>query len=853
MKPIFITFLGFYFLNALFIANPIFISKCQSQEIDHKTSQQFKCVHVKSLILKGNSSFSDIRLKMRMKSWHSSLLPGNFNCYNEEWLKKDILALVEFYRKKGFPDVEIDYLIDTGAGDKNKYGEPGNKDDKYIVEINIYEGSKYDIRFTGNSFFSDRELKKKVDLVKKGNLNDTALGRARVDIQNIYLDAGFQDITVEFSKKLDGENISEKNFDNQNMPSDKSANKSDQIRIVGFTINEGVRMVVNRLEIDGNRRLSDDEIWESMLTRQKGGIERSGIGGYNPNVLDKDINAIELLYLGKGFLNAIVSKKIIINPVHYGENKKSAKIYNSSEADQTRQSPDYQEPHKISETKFVDISININEGVQTVVKSTQIKGLVEALSPQEKLLTPEEAMEQLSLRPGEPFREYMVKSDENALSMMISELGYPHVNFRGDVKFNSDKSTADLVWKVDKGKFTRFGNIHYSGNRRLKEDVIEKRLKIKSGEPFSLKKVFATEKQIRESSAVKYVQVKSPGLAQMEDSPDIEVVIEESKPYFVEAALGYDTEQSLYIDTKIGDSNFLGREIDAWVSANMSGVGYRGESGLKKPFFLGTEIDATGSIFVEDQEEMNKNFGIRAWGYESGFSRHLFIKNLIAGLNLKYENRTVYGDADIDIQEDETRNILVTSFAVGYDTRDSLVQPSKGFLSSCSVDVYTGFDSDLDKFLKYQIDFRKYLSPFDKLTFALRARMGYIQPFGSEDSVAQDQLFFLGGTPNVRGFKENMLEYDSNGDPTGGRSAINSTIEARVDLPADFELNLFWDTGKIDDISNSMDSRGFRSSLGSGLRYVTPIGPVGLLYGHKLNTEDGESPGRIHFSVGYTF
>ncbi|MBF0235355.1 MAG: FtsQ-type POTRA domain-containing protein, partial [Desulfamplus sp.] len=545
----------------------------------------------------------------------------------------------------------------------------------------------------------------------------------------------------------------------------------------------------------------------------------------------KDINAIELLYLSKGFLNAVVSKNISIKEASSAKKDNSSAIKDNFTA------------------RMVDITISINEGVQTLVKSARIKGI-------EGILAPEKVMAKLSLGQGEPFREYMVKSDENAIGMMISELGYPHVKVNSTVALNSDKSKADILWEVNKGKFTRFGDIHYSGNTRLKKSAIEQRVNITPGTPFSLKKVFATEKNIRESPAVKYVQVKAPGLARMEEYPDIEVVIEENKPYFVEAATGYDSEKNFYLDSKVGDNNFLGREIDAWVAANVSGIGYRGESGLKKPFFLGTKINATTNIYIEDKEELNKNFGTKAWGYESGFSRQLFIKNIIAGLNLKYENRTTYGDIeDIDITTDELepRNILITSFVIGYDARDSSVRPSKGVLASGSVDVYTGFDNDLDRFLKYQLDLRKYTSPFSKVTFALRTRMGYIQPLGSEDIVAQDQLFFLGGTPNVRGFKENMLEYDLNDKPAGGHTSINSSLEARIDLPADFELNCFVDTGRVDDLANQIESRGFRSSVGAGLRYVTPIGPVGVLYGHKLDTEDGESPGRIHFSVGYTF
>ncbi len=839
IRSLCILFFILYFVNSVFLSNTLFVQKSYAEENQQKKSNQNGCINIKSLVFKGNISFSDIRLKMRMKSWHSSLMPGSLNCYNEKWLKKDITALIQFYREKGFPDAEIDYNIKTDEKSKKKGKE------KITVEININEGQEYKITFKGNSFFSERSLKKNVNLVKRGNANDIALSKAKVDIKNSYIEAGFQDVTVEFTKTRAEE--SEKVSD-----STKKKSSSNTL-IIEFMINEGVRTVVNHLLIKGNKRVSEEEILESMLTRQKGTLEK---GGYNSAVLDKDVNAIELLYLSKGFLNAKVAKQIA---AALNGSDKALNASDSVEQSSKQSSKEKKRSSKDKEdikTQFVDIEININEGIQTVVKSSQIKGLDGIVTPsknEKTAINTQQAMEQLSLRPGEPFREYMVKSDENALSMMVSELGYPHVKVESDVKLNSDKSTADLVFYVDKGKFTRFGNIHYSGNTRLKKDVIEKRLDIESGEPFSLKKVLTTEKRIRESSAVKYVQVKSPGLNLMEEAPDIEVAIEEAKPYFVEAAIGYDTEQSLYIDTKVGDNNFLGQEIDAWVAANVSGIGYRAESGLKKPFFLGTEIDATAGIYVEDKEELNKNFGIKAWGYESGFSRHLFIKNLTAALNFTYENRTVYGDAALDVHEKETRNILITSFAIGYDTRDSLVRPTKGFLSSCSADVYTGFDSELDKFLKYQIDLRKYVSPFNKVTFALRTRMGYIQPFGEESSVAQDQLFFLGGTSNVRGFKENMLEYDTNGGTMGGKTAINSSLEARIDIPANLELNCFVDTGKIDDLSDNLESRGFRSSIGAGLRYITPIGPIGLLYGYKLDPEDEESPGRIHFSVGYTF
>ncbi|MBF0572866.1 MAG: hypothetical protein HQK69_03795, partial [Desulfamplus sp.] len=560
----------------------------------HAKTSQVKCISIKSLEFKGNYHFSSIRLKMRMKSWHSSLLPGDFNCYNENWLKKDIITLVEFYRKKGFPDVDIGYLF-----------KQTQQQEEGVVEINIAEGLEYEILFKGNNFFSQKELRKKIDLVKKGNANDTALSRAKVDIKNSYLDAGFEDVTVDFNKKR-------KSLSNKPYKNGDDTLKKNEIWSVEFLINEGSRKIVNQLKIEGNKSVPKDEILDSILTREKDrekNLVKGEIGGYNSNVLDKDINAIELLYLSKGFLNAKISK--YVNKLEH----------NITKALTTHQ-----------DVQLIDIVIDIKEGEQAVVDNVNIVGF------DSKYLT------RLSLKHGEPFREYMVKSDENSLSMIVSELGYPHVKVASDIKLSNNETKADITWYIEKGKFTRFGKIKYSGNKRLKDDVISRRLDIASGEPFSLRKVFATEKKIRESSAVKSVQITSPELTIMKEDPDIEIVIEESNPYFVEAAIGYDTEQNFYLDTKIGDNNFSGREIDAWVEASVSGIGYRTESGLKKPFFLGTKIEATGNIYVEDEQELNKTFGVKAWGYETGFSRYLFIRNLIAGLNLNYENRTVYGE-----------------------------------------------------------------------------------------------------------------------------------------------------------------------------------------------------------------
>ncbi len=182
-----------------------------------------------------------------------------------------------------------------------------------------------------------------------------------------------------------------------------------------------------------------------------------------------------------------------------------------------------------------------------------------------------------------------------------------------------------------------------------------------------------------------------------------------------------------------------------------------------------------------------------------------------------------------------------------------MVRPRTGLLSSLTTDIYTGFDNDLDNFIRYGLDIRKYHSPVKRVTLAVRTRLGYIQPFSSSSTVAENRLVFLGGTSDVRGFKENMLAYDRDKDPVDGKTMISASLESRIALTDSIEFILFWDGGKLDRLKGNALEQGFSSSLGGGLSYVTAIGPIRHLYGHKLNPKDRESPGQIHFSIGYTF
>jgi outer membrane protein insertion porin family len=451
----------------------------------------------------------------------------------------------------------------------------------------------------------------------------------------------------------------------------------------------------------------------------------------------------------------------------------------------------------------------------------------------------------------------MIRSDENTLSSLISEKGYPHVKIKGIAVISEDNTEAAVTYEVDEGSLVRMGQVACTGNFRTQRRVIDNELKLDPGEPFSLKKFLESQRNIRDIEAFDSVRFNTYGLKEKEDRVNLLLELEEKKPYYVQSGVGYDTERKFYGNILAGDRNLFGLNKGIWASTEISQIGYRGDLGIVEPRFLGTRIKSAINMFSEKREDFNTDFGTRERGVSLSFNRKIFQK-FNADLSFVYTYKKQYprDSEPISLGEEdeyEPREILTISPSLVYNSIDSYTRPRKGLLSSLLLDFSKGINSSLDDFFRYRFEVRKYYTPIENLTFALRGRVGDITPFEDASTIPEDQLFFLGGTSTVRGFDENLLRFDSAGKGVGGLTTVLGNIEARIDLGPDFEVSFFYDIGSVRNAIVDEGSDEFRSSVGVGLHYITQIGPMGVYYGHKLNRKDQESAGRFHFTIGFRF
>ncbi len=665
------------------------------------------------------------------------------------------------------------------------------------ISLNIDEGPKYDIEFQGNAAFGDYRLRKDLILFKQGNEKDFGLIKSIRNIKKRYLNAGYKDCRIEMKSEIKQE--------------------SDQpVREIRLIIDEGPQYVVNSVQITGNDALDTRKIKAAILSRPPGIFRK---GAFVPKTLDEDERSVTALYQKEGYINAAVKrntapKKDIV------ENKER-----------------------------VDVTFDISEGAKARVASVIFSGL--------SALSESEALQAVALKEGSAFRSYMVRSDENTLASKISEKGYPHVTVKGTAVISKDHTKAAITYKVDQGPFVKMGQVAYIGNFITKRRVMQNEMELDPGEPFSLKKFLSSQRNIRDIGAFDSVRFDTFGLKEKSDSVNLLTELEEKKPYYIQTGGGYDTERGFFGNILSGDQNFFGLNKHIWTGGEISQIGYRGDLGLSDPRFLGTRIKSAINMFGEAREDFNTNFGTRERGISISFSRKLFQK-FNADLSFVYSYKQSYplDPASISVNDEDTfesREILTISPSLIYNNIDSFIRPRKGLFSSLALDVSKGIHDSLDDFFRYRFEARKYYTPIENLTFVVRGRVGDMTPFGDAANIPEDQLFFLGGTSTVRGFDENLLRFDAAGKAVGGLTSILGNVETRVGLGSDFEVSFFYDIGSVRHAIVNEGSDEFRSSIGIGLHYFTPIGPVGLYYGHKLDRKSGESAGRFHFTLGFRF
>ena len=210
--------------------------------------------------------------------------------------------------------------------------------------------------------------------------------------------------------------------------------------------------------------------------------------------------------------------------------------------------------------------------------------------------------------------------------------------------------------------------------------------------------------------------------------------------------------------------------------------------------------------------------------------------------------------AEQEIAED---NILLIQLAeVQWNTSNSVLNPTRGMVLRGRIEhSSTALVSDVS-FVKLVLEERNYFPLWKPVILATRLKVGGIQPYGATTEVPFNVRFFAGGAGSVRGFQLNRLgPLNRDGDPIGGMSLIEGSVELRFPLPILEGLGavVFVDVGNVFRSPFTYRLDELRYAVGPGLRYNTPVGPFRLDVGFIVDRRSDEDFGRVEFSIGQAF
>lgn len=477
---------------------------------------------------------------------------------------------------------------------------------------------------------------------------------------------------------------------------------------------------------------------------------------------------------------------------------------------------------------------------------------------------PEPLKEIIDLDSGDYYNADDVDETILALTDAVGEQGYAFVNVRPQVTRKPEDLTIDLTFEIGEAPKVYVERVDIRGNIRTLDEVVRREFLLVEGDAFNSSRLRRSRDRLRALGFFSNVEVNNvPG-----SSPDrtvVEVDVVEQSTGEVTLGAGFSTSSGALAELGIAERNLLGRgqEIRASVILAEEESGF--DFSFTEPYFLDRELSGGIDLFhrIEDNQDessfdLTETGGSLRLGYEINDS---WRQTLFYRLS-REDIDNLDNDASIFIRAQEgesTRSIFGQSLTL--DRRNSRVDPTDGFITSFGTEL-AAFGGDVD-FFRTTLEGRVYRSFFDDILAVVSAEVGFITRTDDDNLLVNDR-FFLGGD-SLRGFEQAGVgprDVRSNDeDALGGQRLARGSLEFLfpLGLPEEFGIKgaVFSDVGyltEVDDVGLGIaDDGSIRASVGVGLNWVSPFGPIRVDFSQAILKDDFDETEFFRFSFGTNF
>ncbi len=663
--------------------------------------------------------------------------------------------------------------------------------------------------FIGNKVFDSRRLESVVESKLNEFADERKLKKDADSIKDLYEKKGYPWVGVVYKIEVDENNTFSKAI---------------------FTIDEGAKAVVKKLDIIGNTAFSDKRMLK-IIKSKTAGFFRSGV--YKKEVLEDDIERIKNFYKQAGYLDVKPAYELIFR--------------------------------EKARRKWIELVVRIEEGRKYVTGNIKVAGNV--------VFSEEELKALLKMKPGDTFTEEGLHGDVGGIQEHYFDKGYIMARVRPDTLLNVETDRVDITYTLAEGEVAYVNKINIRGNTKTKDVVIRRELRIKPGERYDGAKLKRSKERLYNLGYFEDITFDTEETAEP-DKRDMVVDVKETKTGEFSFGGGFSS-----IDKLIGFVEVEQKNFDMLNFPTFTGDGQnlklRGEFGSTRknyllswtePWIFNQPLSFGFDLYASERNKSGSTgyaYDEKRSGGDIRFGKEF---NEVLRGDFTYKIETVdISDLDSNVSQalkDEAGRNTISSamFQLTKDTTDNRFNPVKGSILVGSIEVAGGpfgGDKDFAKFFNSMSHYSE-IGPF---LLELKLRDGVVSTYGGNNgAVPVYERFFAGGTYTIRGFKERDIgPKDQSGDAIGGGTIAIANAELTFSIIENLKGAFFVDAGNVWHVPDSKpkggtSAGGIKVGVGTGVRIKTPIGPVKLDYGFPVNpSNDQGDTGRIHFSMSRGF
>ncbi len=596
--------------------------------------------------------------------------------------------------------------------------------------------------------------------------------------------------------------------------------------LVKFLINRGEEVFIKKVEMCGAKNLEYSDFEPKLANKEAEWLP--WMWGFNDGKLrlsdlPYDSSRIKDVYMEYGYLDAKISEPFL-------------KAYFDSYT--------------------ASLTYDINEGQQYKI------GLVDIKIPKDINMTSDALKEEMVLKSGDVFDINRLRKDIKRVETAVANLGYAYVRVIPDINKKTEEAVADVYLRVIPGDKVYINDVRISGNSRTIDRVVRRDVYLAPGDLYSRTDLKDSKAALGRSSYFETVKIEEKRVSR--DKIDLIVHVTEASTGSIGGGIGYGSSDGLLLSANLSDTNIFGSGITASVNVERSDKELSGRVSLQNPRVFDSVYSLGGSLYRRSTEYSYSSLGATAYdttitGFNVNVGRKLGRR---WGVSTSYvlEDKQ-YQYADTNTSSYAYPDILKSSIipSVRYNSTDNYQLPRNGISFKSSLE-YAGVGGDAE-FIKSVTKLNMYYGLRDdfKYDLILRYKMQayYLYDNGN---IPIDEYLTMGGVSTVRGYESGSIgpigsatdRYGNVVTYYNGNTMFVNTIEASFPLIERLKMRgaLFLDYGMIG--YDSIDDE-IRAGTGAVLEWVSPMGPISLIFASPLLKKANDRTASFEFTMGRQF